>query len=475
MEIPYTVTARPDTGLWNAKIGIWLFLASEVMLFGGLFSSYIFLRVGADYPWPFHELHVWPGLTNTFVLIASSVTVLMALDSLKLRKYGAYKMYMVLTILCALIFMGLKSFEYYGKFTHWGVKLKDNSFVDGHEPHDHVAFGKVATVTLNLEHAEAEWLKEVKGAAPKFKDASGKSVELTAGLVDDLRSQWHKDWQTAEGAVLEVNDKIRDIKDSAEQHGIDESALKALEAKLADAKKARDAVTSSVKLTVDGAPILVEATRGHLRHWTKKELVYRDGTKLDGELENDHLDFHAVTGWDVRAVKGLDENINAADNALIWKYLGEDKRQAFLKQKKEAIDAWVSKYSSKHKNVPNVEEVAIAAALKDPDFLREGFRQREDDHSTAHFVTPVANEDIKFYSNYTPRMNPYYAIYFMMTGLHGLHVIGGASVLAYFLCFGRKMYEKDPEHLCNRVEVGGLFWHFVDLVWIFLFPVFYLL
>ena len=52
MEIPYTVKARPDTGLWNAKIGIWLFLASEVMLFGGLFSSYIFLRVGADYPWP---------------------------------------------------------------------------------------------------------------------------------------------------------------------------------------------------------------------------------------------------------------------------------------------------------------------------------------------------------------------------------------------------------------------------------------
>src|SRR5436309_891106 len=44
MEIPYTVSTRPDTGLWNAKIGIWLFLASEVMLFGGLFSAYIFLR-----------------------------------------------------------------------------------------------------------------------------------------------------------------------------------------------------------------------------------------------------------------------------------------------------------------------------------------------------------------------------------------------------------------------------------------------
>ena len=39
MEIPYTVQNRPDTGIYNAKLGIWLFLASEVMLFGGLFSA----------------------------------------------------------------------------------------------------------------------------------------------------------------------------------------------------------------------------------------------------------------------------------------------------------------------------------------------------------------------------------------------------------------------------------------------------
>jgi heme/copper-type cytochrome/quinol oxidase subunit 3 len=53
MDIPYTVEARPDTGLYNAKVGIWLFLASEVMLFGALFSSYILLRVGApEGYWP---------------------------------------------------------------------------------------------------------------------------------------------------------------------------------------------------------------------------------------------------------------------------------------------------------------------------------------------------------------------------------------------------------------------------------------
>ena len=51
MDIPYTVEARRDTGLINGKIGIWLFLASEVMLFGALFASYILIRVGAP-SWP---------------------------------------------------------------------------------------------------------------------------------------------------------------------------------------------------------------------------------------------------------------------------------------------------------------------------------------------------------------------------------------------------------------------------------------
>ena len=51
MNIPYTVETRPDTGLNNGKLGIWLFLASEVMLFGALFSTYIILRTGAPV-WP---------------------------------------------------------------------------------------------------------------------------------------------------------------------------------------------------------------------------------------------------------------------------------------------------------------------------------------------------------------------------------------------------------------------------------------
>src|SRR4051794_41880461 len=90
MEIPYTVTARPDTGLWNAKVGIWLFLASEVMLFGGLFSAYVFLRLDAEPgSWPHGLLNVPVGTMNTAILIASSVTVVLAWAALKMRRVRA--------------------------------------------------------------------------------------------------------------------------------------------------------------------------------------------------------------------------------------------------------------------------------------------------------------------------------------------------------------------------------------------------
>ncbi len=75
MEIPFTVSERPDTGLTNPKFGIWLFLASEVMLFGSLFSSYIILRTGSlDWPVQSDELNITIGAINTAILIASSLT-----------------------------------------------------------------------------------------------------------------------------------------------------------------------------------------------------------------------------------------------------------------------------------------------------------------------------------------------------------------------------------------------------------------
>ena len=106
MKIPYNEEIRPDTGMYNAKLGIWLFLASEVMLFGGLFSAYILLRL-TDPNWINYgqnALNVPLATLNTVVLITSSVTMVMSWVSLKLKDLKKYKMYMGATLLCSFIF-----------------------------------------------------------------------------------------------------------------------------------------------------------------------------------------------------------------------------------------------------------------------------------------------------------------------------------------------------------------------------------
>src|SRR6266480_1665934 len=107
MEIPYTVSARRDTGLWNAKVGIWLFLASEVMLFGGLFSAYIFLRLDAGPgDWPHGLLNVPVGTMN-----------------------------MAITILCGVTFLVVKlAYEWPQKFEHFGAFLKEDE-LEKYEPY----------------------------------------------------------------------------------------------------------------------------------------------------------------------------------------------------------------------------------------------------------------------------------------------------------------------------------------------------
>lgn len=129
MEIPYTVAARPDTGLNNGKIAIWLFLASEVMLFGALFASYVLLRTGAaEWPHGAHYLNVPLATLNTIVLISSSVTMVMAWASLKRDDFKKFRVYMAATILFGAAFLVVKYFEYSAKFHH-GYFPRTNTFL----------------------------------------------------------------------------------------------------------------------------------------------------------------------------------------------------------------------------------------------------------------------------------------------------------------------------------------------------------
>jgi cytochrome c oxidase subunit 3 len=280
MDIPYTVQPRPDTGLYNAKVGIWLFLASEVMLFGALFSTYILLRVGAQEGyWPHGWLNIPVGTANTVVLITSSITTVMAWASCKMNQYGKFKFYHACTILLALTFVGIKSYEYHDKFTHYSIKLADGQLADGH----------------------------------LVKKSSDFSLEQKTGNI---------------------------------------------------------------------------VIHGH-----KVDLNNKQGEELQKEL-NKIYDLHSPEG---------------------------------------------------------------RAAAKE------------------HAELEIPAAQIASMETYGPWHNTYLAIYFTLTGLHALHVIGGAIVIGFLWGPGSKMWKRNQEQFTNRIEISGLFWHFVDLVWIFLFPVLYLL
>jgi cytochrome c oxidase subunit III len=254
MEIPYTVQARPDTGVYNAKVGMWLFLASEVMLFGGLFSAYILLRVAAPPgTWPHGWLSVPLGTLNTLILALSAVTTLMAWAACKARMFDRYKLFQAVTLILGLIFLCIKGYEYRDKFRHYEIVLKDGRIADGH-----------------LEESKPD------------------------------------------------------------------------------------------------------------------EVV------------------------------------------LLGRY------------------------------------VANHAELMDGR------------HAGAHELIRIERSRIERMQNYGPSHNTFTATYFTLTGLHGLHLIGGLLVFAFLWGPGSAMWKTEPERFTNRVEVSGLFWHFVDLVWIFLFPVLYL-
>jgi len=258
MDIPYVVQPRPDTGIYNAKAGIWLFLASEVMLFGGLFSAYVLLRVGADPgTWPHGWQNVTLGTINTLVLALSAVTTLLAWVACKVRQFGKFKFFHACTLLLALTFLCIKLFEYHDHLTHYEIQLTDGRIADGH--------------------------------------------------------------------MMENN--------------------------------------------------------------PNEDYVLIDGRYV--ERETDLIDLRAQ----------------------------KDIREAEIK---------------------------------------------------------IPRAQIKDMESYGPWHNDYLALYFTLTGLHALHILAGGIVIGYLWGPGRKLWKTEPEHFTNRVEVSGLFWHFVDLVWIFLFPVLYL-
>ena len=101
-----------------ATLGMWAFLVTEILFFGGLFTVYMVYR--AWYPDAFaaasHELIIWAGTTNTAVLITSSLTMALAVHAAQTGNRRLLILLLIATVSLGCVFLGIKAFEYY---TEW--------------------------------------------------------------------------------------------------------------------------------------------------------------------------------------------------------------------------------------------------------------------------------------------------------------------------------------------------------------------
>jgi cytochrome c oxidase subunit 3 len=131
-----------------AQLGMWVFLVTEVLFFGGLFMAYTLYRTW--YPEAFaassHTLDITLGATNTAVLIVSSLTMALGVHAAQEGERGKLMFFLVVTMILGTVFLGIKAVEYADKFTHHHVPGPDFHF-------EEAAFARPAQIFFSLYFA----------------------------------------------------------------------------------------------------------------------------------------------------------------------------------------------------------------------------------------------------------------------------------------------------------------------------------
>ena len=212
---------HPALPIPNGKAFMWLFLSTEIMFFAGLIGTYIVLRFGAI-SWPStHDVHlaeIW-GATNTFVLICSSVTIVLALESAKKDQAQAAKGWMLLTLLLGLVFLGIKMYEYNAKFSHGVYPMRPHSQI--YEKPD-VYYAQAVRTRLMVMKAELENKKERS-------DEDKDRIAVVDGLlrkVDDAEVTLRNAPDSPDGRVkiFDLSDEIYPRASIHERHAGDHAA-----------------------------------------------------------------------------------------------------------------------------------------------------------------------------------------------------------------------------------------------------------
>jgi len=420
MEIPYTVKPRPDTGLYNGKLGIWLFLASEVMLFGALFSSYVLLRVGAEPgTWSMGLMNIAVGAGNTMVLIASSMFVVLAWAELKKgnlsgpwlqpRNWG-YTNWKWLTIACAVLFLVVKwSYEWPQKFKHHDIWLNDavvmhDSFEKG--------YSETASHTSDKGVSVQEYVEDIY-TTRYFKEPS----DGPGGSKEEFKKAWDSGTLALSGHINGYEEAMIDVQvgqwDAAKTGVTRDEAKAAVIAAGGDADKA-----------FNGVGLVLP------------KLDYDKAKRTEYALKQ----------------AGFTVNLSVVDY--------------------ERVEAhpWFWRTPRVNEDIggqPRVRSIVLGL---------DHSHTKDEKGKDVHQEIEIETRHISRLSAYEPKHSTFFGIYYTITGLHAAHVFGGIIVMLYnMLPIGLAMWHKDRERFTNRIETFGLFWHFVDLVWIFLFPILYIL
>ncbi|WP_240928094.1 cytochrome c oxidase subunit 3 [Thalassoroseus pseudoceratinae] len=492
----------------NSKLGMWLFLGTEIMFFTAFIGTYIVLRIGSpNWPTDPNVTHIkvfWGGL-NTFVLIFSSYLVVLAHEAMVERDYGKAWKRLLIVFICACVFLGIKSYEYYGKFDH--------DILPGH-----------------IAETDEQALLKVVSEARSALDARTNELLPDGAIYDRLEKEGltptQIDTRIAKAALLDASNKRKDL---AQERGQIESLreeIKVFEGREADLSD-EELSEYQLKREVLEESESREPEIRHLLAFAEEvrvlELHVQENVSLAVPLGTE--DVALVTKDGKRVVGQLDPS-NEADSDVI-KVITKDGEtvevpQADISEEQSAGLApaiTLAEVTERLHNLRNFglvsygdgegEPKQVVGALQLPgeqDSHGHGTESAEheeaEEHAKANIVRIVKGEGglplqsqqdvIEFpeeeYSEvsvdrwYGPMMehvhdphpivygNLFASMYFLMTGFHAIHVIVGMILFGAVLLQGSRLNGA----WTDWVENSGLYWHFVDLVWIFLFPLLYI-
>jgi cytochrome c oxidase subunit 3 len=388
----------------NGKLGMWLFLGTEIMFFTAFIGTYIVERMGAGSLWPTDpevtHIRIWAGGLNTFVLITSSVFVVLAHEAMGQGNYKRVTNWMIGTLALAGLFLGIKAIEYYGKYDH--------DILPGHVAEN----PRQALDKLVRELDDAVGLVPLDQERTKLRNAE---VTNKGGLTDQ---------QAGRLAALDARSSVL-------------GTLVAYRSLRSDAKAG----------TLDTSKTEVQPMHGDLEVATER---------LKALQNPENPDF-------AKLKEEADKQIKQAEADLA-------KLPQATKEKQDAVKEQMEKLAK--------DDKAGRARLKteSDDVAKQSNREKARLTETISELKSLAAHPPSFSHVHEPHYivygNTFASIYFTMTGFHALHVILGMVMFVMVIWLGLAG-ALGPRHAV-MVENFGLYWHFVDLVWIFLFPLIYI-